>query len=136
PTPAKTRPAAGSADGHTVTPFGPPQGCPPGDFCVYRDGGGGHLLMASGGNEPSLGGADNQDGAVFNNGYADPYDVVEMYWGYNYTYAYTCIARGNYWLYTSHYYFNHGYAPDGNYNLQNNVASERWVDTDCGNSGG
>jgi hypothetical protein len=122
--------------GSTLLFAGAPQGCPYTDFCVYYYGGGGDLLVATGGDCPYMCGHENQDGAVYNHGDVEYYDVVAMNWGTNYTYAWTCIAQGNYWLYTSHYYFNHGTAPDGNYNLQYNVASSHWQHNDCGNSGG
>ena len=143
PTFAAASPGAHSAVGQVavqnsaaVQPFGPPQGCPYTDFCVYRDGGGGSLLVAAGGDCPDMCGHPNQDGAVYNNGDVQYNDVVSMNWGPNYTYAWTCIAQGSYWLYTSHYRFNHGTAPDGNYNVQNNVASSHWQHDNCGNSGG
>jgi hypothetical protein len=115
---------------------GPPQGCPSGDMCIYRKGGGGDLCIATPGNEPNLGACANSDEAVFNNGFVgNPNGVVAMNHLLNYTGAWTCIATGNYWLYTSSYYFNGGPGTTGyGDSIVNNVASFHWQANNCGSS--
>jgi hypothetical protein len=119
-----------------ATPDGNPQGCPGGDMCIYRQGGGGDLCIATPGNEPNLGACANADEAVFNNGYAgNPNGVVAMNHLLNYTGAWTCIATGSYWLYTSDYYFNGGPGTTGyGESIVNSVASFHWQEHNCGSS--
>jgi hypothetical protein len=133
--------AAGASAGlgpATVTPAGKPTGCPPGDMCIYRNGGGSGLCMATPSNEPNMGSCSWIDGAVFNNGYAgNPNGIVSMNRLGSYTGAWTCIATGSYWLYTSHYKFNNGSGMTGyGESVQNSVGSFHWQEHNCGNSGG
>jgi hypothetical protein len=122
----------------TATPAGKPAGCPSGDMCIYSKGGGGGLCIATPGNEPNLGACGYIDGAVFNNGHAgNPNGIVAMNHLLNYTGAWTCIATGSYWLYTSHYTFNDGAGQSGyGESVQDAVASFHWQEHNCGNSGG
>jgi hypothetical protein len=126
--------ARGTAD--VIRPDGNPTGCPTGDMCIYRNPGGSNLCLASPGNETNLGACANEDGAVFNNGFVgNPNGVVAMNHLQNYYGAWTCIATGNYWLFTSSYYFNGGPGTTGyGATIYNAVASFHWQENNCGSS--
>ena len=132
-------PASGSSTNatHAVIPLGNPQGCPAGDMCIYNKGGGGNLCIATPGNEPNLGACSWTDEAVFNNGFkGNPNGVVAMNYQGSYHGAWTCIATGNYWLYTAAYYFNNGSSktPGYRHTVERSIGSFHWQSHDCGSS--
>lgn len=133
-------PAAASGTQLTYTlvahPMGKPQGCPGGDMCIYNKGGGGDLCIATPGNEPNLGACSWTDEAVFNNGFSgNPNGIVAMNYQSAYHGAWTCIATGNYWLYTAAYIFNNGPNTDGyGHSVEKSVGSFHWQSRNCGNA--
>lgn len=138
-TPATNAFAAGpspSARPAVLAPALTPKGCPAGDMCIYNKTNGGDLCIATPGNEPNLGACSWTDETVFNNGFVgNPNGVVAMNYQGSYHGAWTCIARGSYWLDTSQYTFNAGPGTVGyGHSVEHSVGSFHWQAHDCGNS--
>ncbi len=68
----------------------------------------------------------NQASSVWNNGYAETYDDVNVYWGSGYSGASKCIGRGGYIADLSYYTFPYN-GTGGGETLNNNIASHKWV---------
>lgn len=138
-TPATNAFAAGpvlSAHTAILAPALTPTGCPAGDMCIYNQTNGKDLCIATPVNEPNLGACTRTDESVFNNGFqGNPNNVVAMNFLGNYRGAWTCIARGSYWLFTNQYTFNAGPGTTGyGYTVEQSVGSFHWQAHDCGNS--
>jgi hypothetical protein len=120
---------ATSALAGTAAPLSP-NGCPSGDFCVYINGNGGNLCMATSGNSDYWGdGCANNEDSVFNNGTScGGCQDVNIYWGYGATGAYTCLQKGHYLLYMTQNRFECCPGRAG-YNevMANNAVSHRWT---------
>lgn len=113
------------AEKPAATPAGAPSGCDSTDFCVYAQGNGGDLCMENADNIANMGSCANIDQSVFNNGTSG--DAVSMHYESDYDGAWTCIKKGDYWLYTSDYIFNSGSGDPGyDQDIADNVASFHW----------
>lgn len=131
------------ATGFALVPFssasaiGKPTQCTGGNFCVYSEEDGKDICNQWSGNSTNWGSCANDGESFFNNGYAASYDDVNIYWGRDYSGAYACLGRGDYWLFANEEHFDHvgskggDGARDGSTglgeSLQNNAASHRWA---------
>lgn len=83
------------------------------------------------GNASDWGSCKNQASSVQNNGYAEAYDGVNMYWGAGYAGAHYCLPRGHYLRDMRYDYFNIGSSSSGyGQSMGDNVASSKWT-TEC-----
>jgi hypothetical protein len=75
----------------------------------------------------------NTASSLENAGYPHAYENVNVYWGTNYTGAWTCIIRGGYWYDLRNRMFHLGApgTPGRHELLDNNISSHRWVNQ-CG----
>jgi hypothetical protein len=141
---ASAAPAAAKAATNTAPTAPKPSwddDCNYGSFCVYSSTNRNHLCLSAAGNLADWGSCANDGESYWNNGSIALYDVVDIYWGRQYSGAFACIGQGDYWAlaYKNHYDHVGEKGGDGGKNggrsglgesLANDGASHKW-NTSC-----
>jgi hypothetical protein len=126
---AVTMPTHVTPDAGGTHVLGAPNGCPSGDFCVYRRGNGGELCGTFAGDAGNWGvRCANNNMTAFNNGnWCTGCQDVNIYWGPNQSGAYRCLGRGGFLLYMDLDHFDRGGPAGLGEAMGNNSVSHRWT---------
>jgi hypothetical protein len=129
---AAVAPAA-QASASPASPMNAPERCQSGYFCAYTQTKGNGGICSFAGNSDDMdgvGGCENKEGSVYNNGINDPgYNNVAMYFKPGQAGCWAALGLGDYYLDLHQNTFNHGTGGNSNgcgQSLWYNIASMRW----------